>query len=51
MKTRLIITLPDVLKKAITLSSILRGCSQAEVIRTALYEHLRDLIKKQESKK
>lgn len=49
MKTRIIITIPGVLKRAMTLASISRECSQAEVIRTALYEHLKDLIQRMEA--
>ena len=43
-KSRLIITLPDALKRTINKASKRRGCSKAEIVRTALYDHLKEFI-------
>ena len=41
-KNRLIVSLPSALKRIVEKSAKHRGCSQAEIIRAALYEHLSD---------
>ena len=38
---RMIVTLPKFLKEAISLVAEQRGCSQSEVVKLALYEHLK----------
>ena len=46
MKKRMIISLPDALRRIIEKAAKHRGCSQAEIIRTALYAHLKDFLSK-----
>jgi hypothetical protein len=43
---RILITLPDGLRRVVKQSAQHRGCSQAEVIRGSLYGHLKDFIDK-----
>ena len=47
---RIIITLPPALKRVLENASEHRGCSQTEVIKSALYEHLRNFIEKDDEK-
>jgi metal-responsive CopG/Arc/MetJ family transcriptional regulator len=42
--TRMIITIPKNVKRAIEMASAVRGCSESEVVRTALYYHLKEYI-------
>jgi metal-responsive CopG/Arc/MetJ family transcriptional regulator len=51
MKKRIIISLPDALKRVIEKAAKHRGCSQAEIIRTALYTHLKDFLSKDNPKR
>lgn len=44
MKSRLIVSFPEALIRVIRKASKHRGCSQAEIIRTATYEHLKDFL-------
>jgi metal-responsive CopG/Arc/MetJ family transcriptional regulator len=46
MKKRVIISLPDALKRVVEKAAKHRGCSQAEIIRTALYTHLKYFLSK-----
>ena len=48
-KTRLIVTLPDTLQKAIATASKRRGCSKAEIVRTSLYDYLKHFIEVDEN--
>lgn len=43
---RLLITLPEALRRVVKESAKHRGCSQAEVIRSSLYRNLGDFIDK-----
>jgi len=43
-KEKFLITLPVALKRAVIKAASYRGCSQSEIIRTALYDHLRDFV-------
>lgn len=43
-KEKLLITIPVALKRAIVKAALYRGCSQAEIVRTALYAHLKDFV-------
>lgn len=43
-KPRLIFTLPLALKQAVEQAAEHRGCSQAEIVKAALYEHLRQFL-------
>ena len=43
---RLLITLPENLRRVVKESAKHRGCSQAEVIRSSLYRNLGDFIDK-----
>jgi len=43
---RLLITLPEALRRVVKESAKHRGCSQAEVIRGSLYQNLGDFIDK-----
>lgn len=47
-KARLIVTLPEVLHKAILTASKHRKCSKAEVVRTSLYDYLGRFIEADE---
>ena len=40
-KKHFLVTLPDGLYRAIKKASESRGCSKAEIVRTALYDHLK----------
>lgn len=42
---RILVSLPQALRRVIKRAAEHRGCSQAEIIRAALYEHLSDLLK------
>lgn len=50
-KKRLIISLPQALRRVIRKAAEHRGCSQAEIIRTALYSHLEDFLSKDNQKR
>jgi len=41
---RFIVTLPQGLQRAMRMAAEYRGCSQSEVVRAALYEHLKDFV-------
>jgi hypothetical protein len=43
-KQKLLITIPVALKRAVEKAAEYRGCSQAEIVRTALYEHLKSFV-------
>lgn len=43
-KEKLLITMPMALKKATINAARYRGCSQAEIVRTALYDHLKGFV-------
>jgi len=42
-KPQISLVLPDGIKNALLYASKKLGCSQAEIVRTALYEYLKDL--------
>lgn len=48
--TRMIITIPKNVKRAIETASVIRECSESEVVRIALYYHLKEYIEKEEGK-
>lgn len=41
---RIIVTLPPILKRVLEQTADHRECSNAEIVRAALYEHLREAI-------
>jgi len=41
---KFIVTLPPALKRVVEKAAQHRGCSQAEIVKAALYEHLREFI-------
>ena len=48
---RLILSLPEALRRVLRKASEHRGCSQAEIVRTALYEHLKDFLQEDNKEK
>lgn len=48
---RILITLPDGLRRVVRQSAEHRGCSQAEVVRASIYNHLRDFVEKDDKVK
>lgn len=48
-KEKLLITMPVALKRATINAAKYRGCSQAEIVRTALYDHLKGFVEEQDT--
>ena len=49
MNNRFIMNVPEALKRAVKNAAQYRKCSQAEVVRAALYGHLKSFIEKDEA--
>jgi len=49
--SKLLVCLPEALRRVLRKASEHRGCSQAEIIRTALYEHLKDFLQEDNNMK
>ncbi|GEM_PF-3362961 len=41
---RFLVTLPQGLRRAMKLAAENRGCSQAEIVKAALYQHLKEFV-------
>jgi hypothetical protein len=48
-KEKLLITMPVALKRATINAARYRGCSQAEIVRAALYSHLKGFVEEQDT--